>query len=238
MISKIMAKFSANISEKSLKELISLERSCLIYATKCLPQTDTDVLNLMTNVLPIDLHLKVVVAKKFIQIQSGVNPLNDMLRKWISRTDSDKHITTFTNMWLATKQILKTSYKNLEINQTKEHDILLPNFQIYGILAESNNSKEEQLSTVMSRIQSNDFDYIIATDGSKLGDGCFGKTGASAVIYRDSTDSAPSILKTSLGTESNSYYAEMKGIELGLKYMRNVEEPSRVLFLSDCIPQH
>ena len=55
-----------------------------------------------------------------------------------------------------------------------------------------------------------------------------------SVIYKDNTDSAPSILKTSLGTESNSYYAEMKGIELGLKYMRNVEEPSRVLFLSDC----
>ena len=95
-------------------------------------------------------------------------------------------------------------------------------------------SKEEQLAVVEDRIRANEFDYIIASDGSKLGEGSYGKTGAAAVIYKESIENPPSTLKVSLGTESNSYYAEMKGIELGLKYMRNVEEPSKALFLSDC----
>jgi hypothetical protein len=49
---------SVNISEKSLREISTLERSCLIYATKSLPKIDSDVLNLICNTLPLDLHLK------------------------------------------------------------------------------------------------------------------------------------------------------------------------------------
>ena len=110
----------------------------------------------------------------------------------------------------------------------------LPSFHQRGTFSEPMGSKEEQLAVVEDRIRANEFDYIIASDGSKLGEGSYGKTGAAAVIYKESIENPPSTLKVSLGTESNSYYAEMKGIELGLKYMRNVEEPSKALFLSDC----
>ena len=84
-------------------------------------------------------------------------------------------------------------------------------------------------------IRNNSYSYIIASDGSKLGKNSYGKTGASAVMYKNDVESTPSLLKSSLGTESNSYYAEMIGIELGLRYMSSVEEPSNVLLLSDCI---
>ena len=70
---------AANITEKSLRKITSLERACLIYAIKSLPQVDTDVLNVITNTMPIDLHLKFVCAKKFIVTQSKLTPSGNML---------------------------------------------------------------------------------------------------------------------------------------------------------------
>ena len=69
-------------------------------------------------------------------------------------------------------------------------------------------SKEEQLQKIQSMIDCNNYDYIVASDGSKLGVGSYGKCGASAIIYKNNiTDSIPSKLKASLGTETNNYYA-------------------------------
>jgi ribonuclease HI len=95
-------------------------------------------------------------------------------------------------------------------------------------------TKVEQLRHVQEMIEVNKYDYIISTDGSKLGERSYGKAGAAAIIYKRNIDSTPSQLKALLGTESNSFMAEMVGIQLGLKFVKSVEVPSKVLFLCDC----
>ena len=130
----------ANINEKSLRDVISLERSCLINATRCFPQTDTNVLNLITNVLPIDLHFKMVAAKKFVQIQSNTNLINLKLSEWLEQSTHNRNgvvITTFCKMWMATKQILKGSHKDLKIHQTPTHDPVFPSFQKFSVVIEN-----------------------------------------------------------------------------------------------------
>jgi ribonuclease HI len=139
-------------------------------------------------------------------------------------------------MWMASKQILKRSSKELQVHTTTVHDPNLPNFRQLNIIKEHSRSKEEQLVKVQSMLETNNYDYIVASDGSKLGEGSFGKCGASAVIYQKNLNSTPSILKASLGTESNNYVAELRGIEMGLQYLTELETPSKVLFLCDCVP--
>ena len=227
---------TVNINEKSLREICTLERSCLIYATKSLPKIDSDVLNLFCNTLPLDLHLKLVAAKKYIQILSKNSPVNDALQLWLDNPSNGPVVTTFCKMWMAIKQILKRSSKELQVLPTTVHDGNLPNFRQLNILTHHTRSKEDQLLKVQSMIECNKYDYIIASDGSKLGEGSFGRCGASAVIYKNSTESNPSKLKSCLGTESNNYVAELRGIGTGLQYLSGVNEPSKVLFLCDCVP--
>ena len=47
-----------NISSNSLNKLQTLQKDCLIAATQCKSHTSIEVLNLITNTLPVDLHLK------------------------------------------------------------------------------------------------------------------------------------------------------------------------------------
>ena len=113
-------------------------------------------------------------------------------------------IPTLTKMWMATKQIMKNSSKELKVHSTVIHDPIIPNFKQLAVLSEHMSSKEQQVDKIKNMLESEHYDYIIATDGSKLGDGRYGRTGAAAVIYKQSINSIPAAeLKISLGTESN-----------------------------------
>ena len=94
---------AANIKESSMQKIISLQRACLLYATKCLPQTDNGVLNMVTNTLPLDLHLKLRVATKLIQVKSKNSPTMVHLNNWEATQGKEKVITTFCKMWMALK---------------------------------------------------------------------------------------------------------------------------------------
>ena len=62
-------------------------------------------------------------------------------------------------------------------------------------------------------------------------------SGAAAVIHgKEITNPALAKLQISLGSESNNYLAELRGINIGLKYVQEVAQPVKVLLLCDCKP--
>ena len=115
-----------------------------------------------------------------------------------------------------------------DIPPTFNPDIIIP----------FNSNKEQQLQEVRVLLESS-YDYVIFTDGSTLKEEskCNGKTGASAVIYKNTIASEPAaVLKKSLGIMCNNYVAEIVGVQLGLKYIDSCDEIGAVIFFVDCVP--
>ena len=62
-----------NINKDSLAECHALQHMSLCPATQCLPQTSQEVLNLLTNTLPVDFVFKERIAEYVVLIQSRNN---------------------------------------------------------------------------------------------------------------------------------------------------------------------
>ena len=88
----------SNITQKSLNNVITLERSCLVYATRLQHQVSSDVLSVISNVLPIDLHLKLRCAENLTRIMSKSSCINSQYEKWKSTPIREKKLTTLTKM--------------------------------------------------------------------------------------------------------------------------------------------
>ena len=71
-----------NISKASINALETLQRTCLLFASGCLPQSSSEVLNTITKILPIDLHLKKRSAELLVRIASKKSVVNDYFRIW------------------------------------------------------------------------------------------------------------------------------------------------------------
>ena len=88
---------------------------------------------------------------------------------------------------------------------------------------------------VNNMIRDEGFDFIITTDGSTFNEkwvSC-GMSGAAAVIHgKEITNPALAKLQISLGSESNNYLAELRGINIGLKCVQEVAQPVKVLLFA------
>ena len=196
-------------------------------------------MNVITNVIPIDLHFKLKLATKHSQILAKDPLINETYRKWETGVNRGKGISTMCRVWMASKQILKSSHKNLRIFSSNVYDERLPTFISSTKMIPAANTKEEQQELVNNLIEVEKFDYIITTDGSTIKEkweSC-GMSGAAAVVHKEKI-SIPAIAKlvVCFGSESNNYVAELKGINIGLKYLEGVTDPGRVLLLCDCKP--
>ena len=229
----------ANVSNDSLAKLTTFQRQCLLFATGCVKSTSLEALNLVCNIQPIDLHMKLKVAEASIKIKSKTTPINKLYQHWSTKRNSEKYLSTFTKLSLATKQINKGRHTEQKVLPNVIWDTEEPPFVDSNIVLQRRQTKEEQLQHVMFLLNNNPYDFIICTDGStlKVSSSSLGQTGASAAIYKESIENKPTIVTEGVDILSHNYVGELKAIELGLKYIQNLGVSNRqILILTDCIP--
>ena len=87
----------ANITEKQLQKMQSIQHKCLRLITQTLASSSREVLNLMTNIMPIDLHFKLRASESLARIMSRTGPISMSYDMWGTsdeRSKSNKIITT------------------------------------------------------------------------------------------------------------------------------------------------
>ena len=229
----------ANVTNDSLAKLTTFQRQCLLFATGCVKSTNLEALNLVCNIQPIDLHMKLKAAEASIKIRSKTTPLNTLYKNWTTKRNSERYLSTFTKLSLAKKQITKGRDAEQIVLPNVIWDTEEPPFIDTKIVLQPKQTKEEQLQFVLFLLDTNDYDYIICTDGSTLKDNSkiLGQTGAAAVIYERSVENEPIIITEKVDLLSHNYVGELKAIELGLRHIEHLGVSyKRVFILSDCVP--
>ena len=164
--------------------MVTFQRQCLLLATGCLPSTSSEILNLMCNILPIDLYLKVKTSESMIMFSSKTSPLNSLYCTWKNSKATEKYISSFSKMFSSIRQILK-SRSTPQCESIPIWDKCEPTFLDHNIIIEPRNDKEQKIQVVNNLLKDNNFYYIVCTDGSTIKNESkqLGKTGSVAVIY-------------------------------------------------------
>ena len=234
-----------NIDDKQLRKMESIQHKCLRLFTQTLASTSKEVLNLTTNILPIDLHFKLRASESLARIMSKNSPINSSYESWRSsnlRNNKAKIITTYRKLELASQQILQKNLNQHEVLKVKLHDTKFPPFLKNSGIIPSEKSKEQQKTKVVSlMMESNEYDFIIGTDGSTLkydNNSSLGPSAAAAIVFRRGNMRHPTeVLKRSLGSISHNYEAELTGIQLALQYLHDQRiSNTKVLVVCDCVP--
>ena len=226
-----------NASTTALKAMETLQRTCLLAATGCVAQTSTEVMNIITNVLPIDLHLKKRSAEHMIRIASKKSVINTHFCSWRSseQTRYTRPVTTFSKMLMVYSQITRSKF--VDPLPVILNTVTNPSFLQSELILEFSRDVETQVRNVVSEIESNRYDIIISTDGSAMRSeegSVLGKSGCGVVVKQGEQMSR---LEVPVCTMSNNYEAELFGILSGLKYLQENHVSSKnILFLCDCIP--
>ena len=179
-----------NVTETSLAKLVTFQRNCLLLATGCVSSSSTEALNLICNVLPIDLYLKVKTSEAMIKILSKDSPLSRLFHHWNDNRANEKHLSSFARICSSIRQILRTR-EIPRIHQASLWDKHEPPFVDNGLVLLARRDKEQQIQLVNEILHDNDFDFIICTDGSTIKENSkyLGKTESAAVIYENLTHS-------------------------------------------------
>ena len=233
-----------NISEKQLQKMQSIQHKCLRLVTQTLASSSRDVLNLISNVIPIDLHFKLRASESLTRIMSKRSPINTSYEQWKEsdgRRRFTKITTTYRKLELAFQQIAKRNINQVDVHKVELYDRRFPPFVQVTDIIPSENTKEAQKTKVTSMIRDNNkFDYIISTDGSTMKDGnsSMGPSAAAALVFRKDEMREPSVVCTiNLGHLSNNYEAELAGLHLALQHLQQKDtNHTNILIVSDCIP--
>ena len=234
-----------NISEKQLQKMQSIQHQCLRLVTQTLASSSREVLNLMTDTLPLDLHFKLRASESLARIMSRNSPVNLSYQKWRTsdgrKACKTKITTTYRKMELATQQLLHKNIRQHEVLKVDLFDSRFPPFFEASDIITSDSSKLEQKLKVLSLLQNNEYyDYIISTDGSTLKDdnSILGPSGAAAIVFHKTNMRQPvEVLTANLGSFSHNYEAELVGLQLALKCLKqHGVNNSNILVVSDCVP--
>ena len=120
-----------NINEKQLQKMQSIQHKCLRLITQTLASSSREVLNLITNIMPIDLHFKLRASESLARAMSKNSPINSSYEKWRNNNRSSKCskvITTYRKMELASQQIMKKNLNKHEVLNVRLHDSRFPPF--------------------------------------------------------------------------------------------------------------
>ena len=173
------------------------------------------------------------------------SPINSSYESWRSsnlRNNKAKIITTYRKLELASQQILQKNLNQHEVLKVKLQDTKFPPFlKNSGIIPSEKNKEQQKTKVVSLMMESNEYDFIIGTDGSTLkydNNSSLGPSAAAAIVFRrDNMRHPTEVLQRSLESISHNYEAELTGIQLALQYLHDQRITStKVLVVCDCVP--
>ena len=74
-------------TDKATKELEPVQRSAMIKASGCLPSTSTVALEVLTNTLPLNIHMRMRQAQEMVRIvkKTHKDPLKQDFSNWVKK---------------------------------------------------------------------------------------------------------------------------------------------------------
>ena len=197
-------------------------------------------MEVLTNTIPIDLHLKLRQTQEVVRIAAkhDDDPLRTDFNDW---TNSDRVHGSKPTIF----QLLMCRFK--EMKGSVEFDKIEKEFsytrEFMGLIKEkgkidveefklTKEVQEENIRELLSKLQAED--VIIFTDGSALNNP--GPTGAGGVVYMDGYNSTPVLLKMGVSPHSNNCTGELVGIQISLQFLAEVENlrGRNIHFFTDC----
>ena len=231
----------ATAFEYAEKELGKVQRKAMLMATGCMASTATVELEVLTNIAPIQLHLKSRHAEELVRIVSKVddNLLKKEFMSWLSNPGS-RRTCIFKSLLAHYNEIAREiDFEQIETDYKFTPDGgFYPGRQVNYIkdAGEQSNTKDIQVENIEAVLAGMKEDSVCAfTDGSALGNP--GPTGAGACIYMSGLQSVPIQLKRPVGPHSNNYVGEIHGLHLALQFLLDDKTTGKEIHVFvDCQP--
>ena len=215
-------------TSECVTEMGKVHRAAMLKASGCINSTSTDALEVLTNTIPIDLHLKMRQAQEVVRISAKheEDPLKKDFQEWAANSHSYGRKPTVFQMLMCRFKEMKgnTDFDNIEkeFRYTREFMSLMKaggvvNTEEFKVEKET---QEENVRDLLSRLQPED--VVVFTDGSAYGNP--GPTGAGGVVYLDGYEAAPVLLKKGVSPYSNNFTGELVGIQISLEFLADVSE--------------
>ena len=224
------------------KEFNKVQRSAMLKATGCVSSTSTESLEILTNTLPMDLHLKLRQAQEVVRIAAkhSDDPLKEEFETWMAGNNNNGRKPVLSHLLMSRFREMKGSVEfdriEKEFQYSRECMGMIKEREIFDA-EELANSKDEQTENIRDFLnQFTDREVLLFTDGSALGNP--GPTGAGAVAYVDGYKCSPVLLKKSVSPLSNNYTGELVGIQIGLEFLSELDyvQNRSIHILTDCQP--
>ena len=182
-------------TSECITEMGKVQRAAMLKASGCLNSTSTDALEVLTNTVSIDLHLKMRKAQEVVRFSAkhDEDPLKKKFQEWAAvRQAFRRKLTVFQLLMCRFKEMkgANTDFEK-EFKYTKEFMCLMKN----GGKVNTDEFKvgkevqEENVRDLLTRLQPQD--VIIFTDRSAFGNP--GQTGAGGVVYLDGYEAVQSM---------------------------------------------
>lgn len=230
----------ATSTDKCIKQFQSVQRSAMLKATGCMPSTSTDTLEVLSNTVPIGIHLKLRQAQELVRIAQKTenDPLKDDFDTWTVKRIPASHKPSAFSILMSRFIEYKGDFEleNIEKEFTYDRKILgLSRTKEKTNFEEFNKRKDDQVEAMQAILNDcQEHGVLLFTDGSSLGNP--GPTGAGAAVYLQGYRSNPVLLKKSVSTYSNNYSGEIVGIEIALDFIVNLEyiRNKKIHIFTDC----
>ena len=138
----------------------------------CVSSTSTETLEILTNTLPIDLHLKLRQGQEVVRIAAKHNddPLKEEFEDWMESNNTIGKKPTIFQLLMSRFREMKGSVEfdkiEKEFRYSRDCMGMIKEREIFEI-EEFTNSKEEQEENIREFLsQSTDQDVLLFTDGS------------------------------------------------------------------------
>ena len=216
-------------TSECITEMGKVQRAAMLKASGCLNSTSTDALEVLTNTVPIDLHLKMRQAQEVVRISAkhDEDPLKKEFQEWAADRQAFWRKPTVFQLLMCRFKEMKgpnTDFDSIEkeFKYTKEFMCLMKeggkvNTDEFKVGKEI---QEENVRDLLTRLQPED--VVIFTDGSAFGNP--GPTGAGGVVYLDGYEAAPVLLKKGVSPWGNNFTGELVGIQISLEFIAEVSQ--------------
>ena len=199
-------------TSECITEMGKVQRAAMLKASGCMNSTSTDALEVLTNTVPIDLHLKMMQAQEVVRISAehDEDPLKKEFREWAASSQSfGKKPTVFQMLMCRFKEMKgKVEFDNIEkeFEYTKEFMCLMKTggkvkTEEFSVGKET---QEENVKDLLTTLQPED--VVFFTYGSALWNP--GPTGADGVVYLDGYQASPVLLQKGVSPYSKNFTGE------------------------------
>ena len=231
----------ATATDKATQQFGTVQRSAMLKASGCISSTSTETMEILTNTIPINIHLKLRQAEEMVRI-AAKREENDTLKqdfnRWLANPEQHCNKPTLYSILMSRfiEHKVNVQFKCIEkeFEYKKEYmGLSRTNQKVYTENFKLNKDHQmENVNEILNRCSNNEI--IIFTDGSTIGNP--GPTGAGAVIYLNGYMCSPILLKQGVAKISNNYTGELVGIEIGLNFVDDLQDITnrKIIIFTDC----